>query len=104
MMVKCQNYHCVYNGENDTCFTDVIAVKGKSATSSSETLCGSFTAKAKVQDAEFAADFLQEVRSPAGVSNIECEASQCMYNQNLNCHAEQVDINEAGAKCITFKK
>jgi len=103
-MVRCENYHCVFNGENDTCFTDVIAIKGKLATNSSETLCGSFTAKTKVSNAEFATDFFKETRKPADIGSIECEASQCMFNRSFNCYAQQVEINESGAKCLTFKK
>lgn len=103
-MVKCQNYYCVYNGENDTCFTDVIAIKGKFANNSSETLCGSFTPKSSVSDAEFAKDFFEETRSPANVSSIECEASHCRFNRSYHCDAQQVEINEAGAKCLTFRK
>jgi len=103
-MVRCQNYRCVYNEGNDTCFTDVIAIKGRFAKNSSETLCGSFKARTEVPDAEFAMDFFKETRSPANVGSIECEASQCMFNRSHNCYAQQVEINESGAKCLTFKK
>lgn len=43
-------------------------------------------------------------------SDIRCEATNCMHNQNCVCHAEKVDIAGAAAcrcdetECVTFEE
>ena len=40
----------------------------------------------------------------ADVSNIKCSACRCKYNENLKCHADDVQINRVTASCDTFKQ
>ena len=37
------------------------------------------------------------------VSNIKCEAYNCIHNENKGCHAENVQIDMKNACCNTFK-
>lgn len=92
---------CVYN-EEKSCCKDGIIVVGDDAANSGDTCCGSFRQRNgdRVKDS---------VLHPSKMTEVDCEATNCVYNKNCRCKAEHVGINGSSAcdcrdtECATFK-
>ena len=39
-----------------------------------------------------------------GTNDIICQALECKYNENKDCHANHVHINAGNVSCETFEK
>lgn len=103
MSIKCGAHNCVHNDNNGNCYAGVVNVRGVHALTTDETLCKSFADEGIRENAEFATEF-NATRRKAGIDNIKCSACHCTYNENLKCHADDVQINHVTASCDTFKQ
>ena len=100
--LKCSVTNCGYNNESYCCRGD-ITVGGGCACTSDQTCCESF--RDRKTDS-----YMNAMDRPCKTISIDCEAKNCVYNKDLRCHAEHVDIKGCGADdcketlCATFKE
>ncbi|WP_434792961.1 hypothetical protein TPDSL_20650 [Terrisporobacter petrolearius] len=97
--VTCKATNCVHNKSCD-CMAGVINVKGISAKTVQETNCNTF-----VEEGGHAHDNLSSLHDNKKTvpETIRCSASNCAYNENGNCYAQDVQIMAANAACGTFE-
>lgn len=94
--LNCNATNCLHNF-NFECKAGAINVDGRSAVETSGTTCTTFIDKAK-------SSFVNSIDAlDTEVSNIKCEAYNCIHNENKGCHAENVQIDVQNACCNTFK-
>lgn len=99
--LDCSVTNCLHNSDNRCC-KQAIIVDGHEAKSTNETCCGSF-------DENKDGAFQNVFKSPENRLEIDCEAVQCIYNENRHCAAEHIGISGDGASraeqtlCATFK-
>ncbi len=99
--LECSVKNCLHNSDNRCC-KHAIVVDGHSAKSKDETCCGSF-------DENKENTFHNVFKTPENRLEIECEAVQCVHNENHRCAAEKIGIAGDGANkaeqtlCSTFK-
>lgn len=99
--LKCTVQTCRHN-QNDYCDLERIVVGGSSAKRAEETCCDSFEERTK-----------DTYRNTAGTvsacSCIDCQATECMYNEACECHAGKISVEGSGAcqceqtECATFQ-
>ena len=99
--LRCTVQTCLHNKQN-YCDLDAIEVKGNSASHIDETCCGSFE--------ERKGNTTSNVTGNASpLSNIDCKAVQCTYNENCKCHAGKISVEGSNAcrkdetVCATFE-
>ena len=100
--LKCAANTCQSNCHG-LCALNAIHVDGSTAGTSRETCCGSFTPKVdSVTNSTNRIDVRPETR-------IKCHARDCVYNKDMMCSADAVQISGHGAdrsgdtECSTFK-
>ena len=99
--LKCSATTCMHNSDHYCC-KNVISVDGSTATAKDNTFCGSF-------DESRGGSFKNSYETPNHNLKIECEATNCVYNDNKLCNADHIDISGSGAKhaddteCATFR-
>lgn len=97
--LNCCVENCAYNNDKYCC-VGAIDVDGVKAVQSDSTCCNTFLERSDA--------FTNCACDPNPEIDIDCEAKNCMYNDNCKCHAEKVDIDGDGAcnchetKCSTF--
>lgn len=97
---NCSVTSCMHNSESCCCKNEIM-VDGQNATTSENTCCASF-------DERRGESFKNSYETPDEHLKINCEASQCVYNDNMICKADHVDISGNGADsargtvCATF--
>lgn len=102
--LKCNVTSCTYNKEH-LCSKGDIMVGGKRAQEKDATCCESFSPKKEGMEG-----YSSSLSHPSHTISIDCEASQCVYNQNYKCMAEHVEISGNGAcncketLCATFRE
>ena len=100
--LKCGVVTCVHNKQN-YCELDSIEVIGSSAQVSEQTSCGSFVERKGEQYGNATKDVLP-------TSDIVCQAVECKYNNNCECHAGKISVEGSQAnvaqetECATFTK
>lgn len=94
--LNCSATNCAHNS-NCQCKAGAINVGGRSATSTSGTTCTTFVDKAQSSFVNSVDDLTTET------CNIKCEARRCVHNENLGCHASNVQIDIQNAHCDTFE-
>lgn len=100
--LKCSANTCLSNCSG-LCALNGIHVDGSTACKCSETCCGSFTPK---MDSTTNSINRIDVRPD---TKIKCHANECVYNKNMQCSADSVQIAGPGAdrcgdtQCATFK-
>lgn len=100
--LRCSVDNCVHN-KNEYCCKGDILVGGKHACCEDDTCCESFSETRNDR-------FTSSVSHPSSVISIDCEASNCIYNNDYKCTASHVDIKGCGAcdcretACSTFKE
>lgn len=99
--LKCTVQTCVHN-KQFLCDLDKIQVGGNQAKTARETCCDSFK--------ERKGDCCSNVTGKASdVTNIMCEARECMYNKECKCHAGKISVEGSNAckaentECATFQ-
>ena len=99
--LECTVTSCVHNSEKCCCKQGIL-VEGANARECCDTCCGSF-------DENKGGAFQNVFKTPENRLEIDCEAVQCIYNENRHCAAEKIGIAGDGAKkaeqtlCATFK-
>lgn len=100
-LLDCSVNNCLYNDSN-LCCKNSIEVAGEEACSSDCTCCGSFHERQKDS-------FSNSVGEPSRPTNITCEATKCIYNENTICSAGEIGISGGNAhateqtQCSTFR-
>ena len=94
--LNCNATNCVHNLDCE-CKAGAINISGQSAVSTSGTTCTTFVDKAKSSFVNSVDDLTTEI------SNIKCEAHNCVHNENKGCHADNVQIDVQNERCNTFK-
>lgn len=94
--LSCSATNCVYNTSRE-CYAGGIRVDGRQATTTSNTNCSTFKDKTICGFTNSASD-CDCVR----ISNIDCKAHNCKYNENESCKAPSIKINADDASCETF--
>lgn len=98
--LDCTVTNCLHNSDNRCC-KQAIIVDGYDAREKEETCCGSF-------DENREGSFRNVFKTPENRLEIDCEAVNCIYNENRHCHAEHIDVSGDGAsraehtQCATF--
>lgn len=95
--LNCNATNCGHNF-NGECKAGAINVGGRGAQTTSGTTCTTFIDQAKNSYVNSVDDLTTEV------CNIKCEARLCVHNENLGCHADNVQIDIQNAHCNTFKR
>lgn len=99
--LKCTVQTCQHNNQY-YCDLDAIKVEGNSAKRPDETCCGSFEERK-----ENAYNNTMKAASP--LSNIDCKATECTYNESCKCHAGKISVEGGNAcqceqtECASFK-
>lgn len=103
--LKCTVQTCAHN-EQFLCKLDKIQVGGNAAKSPQETCCDSFQER---KEGIYSNSMSDSQGSASECSDINCQATNCMYNQNCACHAGQISVEggnatqAAGTECATFQ-
>jgi len=100
--LKCTADTCT-NNCSKLCVLNAIHVDGSTACQCAETCCGSFTPKMdSVTNSVNRTDAKPETK-------IQCHARECVYNKDMYCSADSIQISGHGAdrcgdtECSTFK-
>lgn len=83
----CNVTNCGYNEDRCCCRTE-IEVMGSKAEEKDCTCCGSFDSDC---------DCRNSVSGPKESLYVHCEAANCIYNEDLVCSADRIDIQGASA-------
>ncbi len=82
---------CGYNKDCCCCRSNIV-VGGDSATCKDDTCCTSFKEEHACKNS---------TSSPNASLNVNCDATQCIYNDNRKCGAPHIDIAGATASTST---
>ena len=99
--LACTVTNCLHNCDSRCCKQTII-VDGQDACQCSETCCGSF-------DENKGGLFKNVFKTPESSLSVDCEAVQCIYNDNRHCAAAKIGIAGDGASraeqtlCTTFQ-
>lgn len=105
-MLRCNCFDCAYNDKGGKCFARNISIDGRSAQTTSETNCATYTPDtANFTNMEFANDFMDlgAAKAATDAPSISCDAMNCRFNTNQRCTASNVLINKKNASCETFQ-
>lgn len=98
--LDCSVDSCVYN-KRECCCRGEICVDGREAKSSEDTCCRSFEEKR-------GDSFLSATEHPTQTINVECKATDCIYNKGCICDARHIGIAGSNAchceqtECASF--
>ena len=87
-ILKCGATTCVHNRSYE-CKAGTIHVSGRGAEEVEGTSCTTFAERQQQYYKQF--------------SWIRCEAHNCKYNENKECYAENVQIDQVNAYCNSFE-
>lgn len=99
--LDCNVTNCIHNAENCCCKTSII-VDGQSAKQKVDTCCGSFAENK-------GSAFRNLFKTPENRLQVECEAVNCVFNEEHRCNAEHIGITGKSAteavqtECSSFK-
>lgn len=100
-MLSCSAITCVYN-KDELCSKGDITVGGSNAKTSDETCCESFKERTSQ-------DYSNSEGKGCKTIKVDCEAQECVYNDNCKCGAAKIGIGGSSAcrceetKCGTFQ-
>lgn len=107
--LKCTVQTCVHN-KQFLCDLDKIQVGGNQAKTARETCCDSFQERKGDSVSNSYTNSYSDVTGKASdCSCIDCKATECMYNDNCECHAGKISVEGSnachceGTECATFK-
>lgn len=99
--LDCNVTNCLHNSDN-CCCKQTIIVDGHDACECGDTCCGSF-------DENREGFFKNVFQTPESRLEVDCEALNCVYNEDRHCSAEHIGIAGDGAsraehtECATFQ-
>lgn len=89
--LDCSVMNCMYN-EDYSCCRNHIEVEGKDAKEKDGTCCASFREKS--------GNMQNSVQIPNAELDVNCEATNCKYNHQCKCYADQIGVDGNNAcKC-----
>lgn len=91
--LDCSVKNCTYN-KDDCCCRNNINVDGPHAKVTEETCCKSFAER----KGDTSISEVEEAKKP---TNVACNASNCIYNEDCYCDAEHIGIAGRDACCCT---
>jgi actin-related protein len=101
--INCSVTNCSHNNEN-TCYSNIINVGGKSAKKDCDTCCASFL------DSKLYTDLTSNINQEGNeCTAITCNVGTCTYNSNNLCNAKSIDVSGKNVNfysetnCSTFK-
>ncbi|MGN0341467.1 MAG: DUF1540 domain-containing protein [Roseburia sp.] len=100
--LNCSVRGCSYQ-KDDRCVRGNIHIEGEHADKNSETCCGSFEQKRTCGCANSTCNCAPEM------SEIACDACNCIYNENRKCSAEHIGVSGSNAcaasetECASFR-
>ena len=100
--LSCSAVKCIYN-ENRLCGKGDIKVTGEHPQESCDTCCSDF----RENTSGIAKN---SVGDPSGEILVNCSACTCCYNEDMECHADEIDIAGSSAcqcsqtECSTFER
>ena len=103
--LKCTVQTCVHN-DQFLCRLDKIQVGGNNAKNPQETCCDSFEERKGSAQNSYGNSAGQ---TASACSSVDCQATQCRYNDNCQCHAGKISVEGSNAcqcgqtECATFK-
>lgn len=99
--LKCTVQTCVHN-KQFLCDLDKIQVGGEKAKTACDTCCDSFQERK-------GEGYSNVTGNASELTNILCEAKDCMYNKDCKCHAGKISVEGSCAskakntECATFQ-
>lgn len=105
--LRCTVQTCTHN-QNYYCNLDSIVVGGNSAKKADETSCDSFEERKGGSSYSNAYSDMAGKEASAK-SDVDCKATDCMYNKECQCHAGKISVEGGNAcrcqetECATFK-
>jgi len=99
--LKCTVQTCLHNQEF-LCDLDGIEVGGSEATTHRQTYCDSFQERK-------GEGYSSVAGTASDTSRINCQATDCMYNEQHDCHAGKISVEGSNAshsestECATFQ-
>ena len=102
--LKCTVQTCVHNYKF-LCDLDKIQVGGDTAKTAQETCCDSFQER---KEGSYMNAAVSD-RSPSDLCSFDCKATECMYNEDCQCHAGKISVEGSdachceGTECATFQ-
>lgn len=105
--LRCTVQTCTHN-QNYYCNLDSIVVGGNSAKKADETSCDSFEER-KGGNSYSNAYSDMAGKEASAKSDVDCKATDCMYNKECLCHAGKISVEGGNAchcqetECATFK-
>ena len=103
--LKCTVQTCVHN-DQFLCRLDKIQVGGNNAKNPQETCCDSFQER---NEGAYTNSMSNSMGQASDRSDIDCKATNCMYNENWACHAAKISVEGGnatqaeGTECSTFQ-
>ncbi len=103
--LKCTVQTCMHN-KDFYCALDKIQVGGSTAKDAKDTCCDSFQQRSEAAQNSYTNTTGQ---TTSACSSVECQATQCKYNDNCQCHAGKISVEGSSAcqcsqtECATFK-
>ena len=100
--LDCNVTNCLHNADHCCCKQSII-VDGSEAKECCDTCCGSF-------DANREGFFKNVFKTPESRLEVDCEAKNCVYNENYRCVADHIGIIGDGAseaehtECSAFRE
>lgn len=91
---------CAHN-QGCYCVLDKVEVGGKNANTACMTCCDSFVERKE-------GEYVDSVKEATPTCSINCNASECKYNEGCSCTAGNVNVQGVGActcketECSTF--
>lgn len=89
--LNCGVISCIHNSDN-CCCKGKILVEGNQAETQAGTYCSSF-------DERKNDNYSNHTGEPELNSIVDCEACNCIYNENRVCHADSIGISGTHATC-----
>ena len=100
--LDCTVKTCIHNAENCCCKNGIL-VEGVNARNSGDTSCGSFEERK-------GNSFRNLFKTPESKLHVECDVTECLYNDDQKCRAEKITFKGDGARavgqteCSSFRK
>ena len=88
--LRCSARNCMYN-DDQLCSRSDIEIGGQDASRPNETRCESFK--------ERSGSMTNSVGQASEDTDVKCHATNCDFNENCKCHAEEIGI--AGSNACT---
>ena len=99
--LDCNVKTCIHNADNCCCRGNIL-VDGEGANSKEATCCASFYEKSDDS-------YRNQYETPDVSLAVDCEATNCRYNENRVCQAKHINISGPAAseyrqtQCATFE-